>query len=182
MEELFDVCSPDGRPTGARLPRSEVHRRGLWHRSAHLWVVRPRGEVLLQRRHPNKQTDPGRWDIAVAGHLSAGQTPLEAIVREAWEELGLELDPAQLAFLGAAPKQYVEPEFADREWQYAFAILWDGELAALTLQAEEVVDVRWMPLEAYRSVVQAGDPGYVGRREDWEAFEAWLRRRLYWTP
>jgi len=175
MEEHFDVCTSEGVPTGESLPRSEVHRRGLWHRSAHLWLVNSRHEVLLQRRHPGKQTDPGRWDIAVAGHLSAGETPLQALVREAREELGLVVDPLTLTALAPESKQYVEVDFADREWQHPFAGVWNGEPAALTLQADEVVAVRWMALEEYRRVVQAGDEHYVGRREDWPAFEAWLK-------
>lgn len=174
MEEHFDVCGPDGVPTGTTLPRSEVHRQGLWHRSSHLWVV-DGDRVLLQQRHPGKETDPGRWDIAVAGHLSAGQTPLEAIVREAREELGLVLDPGTLTFLGVAPKQYVGPDFADREWQYQFVTRWSGPLESLVLQADEVVAVRWMRVDAYHQAVAAGDPDYVGRQEDWAAFDRWWR-------
>ena len=118
MEELFDICTPEGDPTGQQAPRSQAHQQGLWHRSSHLWILNSSNLVLLQRRHLAKQTDPGRWDIAVAGHLSAGQTPLQAIVREAQEELGLDLDPNALHFLGAWQKQYVEPSFIDREWQH----------------------------------------------------------------
>jgi len=128
----------------------------------------------LQRRHPGKQTDPGRWDIAVAGHLSAGQTPLDALVREAFEELGLVLPPASLTFLKATPKEYVEPGFIDREWQHLFAGIWDGDPTALVLQPEEVVDVRWMALDEYLALVETQDPRYVGRREDVAAFLAWL--------
>lgn len=177
LEEHFDVCTPQGEPTGRSVPRSQAHREGLWHRSAHLWLVdQGRTRVLLQRRHPGKQTDPHRWDIAVAGHLSAGQTPLEALVREAFEELGLVLDPESLTFLDAQPKQYDEPGFHDREWQHLFAGFWAGDPSTLVLQPEEVVDVRWMGLEDYQRVVQVGDPDYVGRREDWPSFSAWLCR------
>jgi isopentenyl-diphosphate delta-isomerase len=174
MEELFDVCTPDGAPSGRSVPRSEAHRLGLWHRSSHLWVTDGRGAVLLQQRHPDKQTDPGRWDIAVAGHLSAGQTPLEALVREAKEELGLTLDPAAVTFLGTQPQQYVEPGFIDREWQHLFAAVWSGALSSLVLQAEEVVAVRWMDIPTYSEAVASGDPAYVDRRDDWEPFSRWL--------
>lgn len=174
MEEHFDVCSPEGIPTGQTVARSEAHRRGLWHRSSHLWLTDGRGRLLLQQRHPSKQTDPERWDIAVAGHLSAGQTPLEALVREAQEELGLTLDPGSLTFLNASPKEYIDRDFIDREWQHLFAGVWTGDLGALVLQPEEVVAVRWMDHEDYRRAVFAGDPAYVGRREDWEPFARWL--------
>lgn len=174
MEEHFDVCTSDGQPTGRTVPRSRAHAEGLWHRSAHLWLSDGAGRLLLQQRHPAKQTDPGRWDIAVAGHLSAGQTPLEALVREAHEELGLNLDPAGLTFLGAQKVEYVEPGFVDREWQHAFAGNWTGDLTALVLQADEVVAVRWMALEDYRRALGARDQAYVDRRNDWPAFERWL--------
>jgi 8-oxo-dGTP pyrophosphatase MutT (NUDIX family) len=174
MEEHFDVCDPAGQPTGETLARSEVHRRGLWHRSAHLWLT-DGGRLLLQKRHPSKETDPGRWDIAVAGHVSAGQTPLEALLREANEELGLTLEEGALTFLGAWSKEYVEPKFIDREWQHVFAGLWSGDPASLVLQPEEVVDARWMDIDAYRSALFARDTGYVDRRDDWEPFEAWRR-------
>ena len=174
MEEHFDVCSPLGVPTGEVLPRSEVHRRGLWHRSSHLWLVNSRREVLLQQRHLGKETDPGRWDIAVAGHLSAGQTPLEAMVREAREELGLDVDPASLTFLGATSKEYVGAGFADREWQHLFAGVWNGDPGALVLQPDEVIAVRWMSVGEYRRMLETGDDGYVGRIEDWPMFQDWL--------
>jgi len=174
MEELFDLCSPEGVPTGQTVARSRAHAEGLWHRSAHLWLTDGRGHLLLQQRHPGKQSDPGRWDIAVAGHLSAGQSPLEAIVREAAEELGLALDPTTLSYLGAWPKEYREPGFFDREWQHVFAGRWTGNLDDLVLQAEEVVAVRWIDQEVYRRAVAAGDPTYVDRRDDWAPFGAWV--------
>ena len=176
MEELFDVCTAQGVPTGRTCPRSEVHRRGLWHRSSHLWLFDGRGRVLLQQRHPGKETDPGRWDIAVAGHLSAGQSPLEAMVREAREELGLALDPGTLTFLGALSKEDLSPEFVDREWQHLFAGHWDGGVEDLILQADEVVGVRWMAVDEFRRAVEAGDPGYVDRRADAAAALAWDRK------
>lgn len=174
MEELFDVCTPDGAPTGRSVPRSEAHREGLWHRSSHLWITDGQGGLLLQQRHPGKQTDPGRWDIAVAGHLSAGQTPLEALVREAKEELGLVLDPASVTFLGTQPQEYVGEGFLDREWQHLFAAVWRGALSSLVLQPDEVVAVRWMDAERYRTVVFEANPDYVDRRDDWEPFSRWL--------
>jgi 8-oxo-dGTP pyrophosphatase MutT (NUDIX family) len=173
MEEHFDVCDPDGHPTGRALPRGEVHRLGLWHRSAHLWLT-DGARLLLQRRHPGKETDPGRWDIAVAGHLSAGQTPLEALVRETFEELGLRLDPASLEFLTARPKQYVETAFIDREWQHLFAGRWAGDVSTLVLQPEEVVDARWMAVGDYHDRIAARDGDYVDRRDDWEPFAEWF--------
>jgi 8-oxo-dGTP pyrophosphatase MutT (NUDIX family) len=140
--------------------------------------VNSQGQVLLQQRHPAKETDPGLWDIAVAGHLSAGQTPLQALVREAHEELGLVLEPAQLTFLEARPKEYRETNFLDREWQHLFVCESNVDIDALVLQEDEVIGARWMDWKEYGRIVAQRHPDYVGRQEDWPAFEAWMGERF----
>ena len=100
MMELIDVLTPDGHPTGTTKPKHEIHRDGDWHRSAHLWIVTPDDRVLLQRRAFAKESWPGMWDVSVAGHIDAGESALDAIIREAHEELGLTIAPHELTHLG----------------------------------------------------------------------------------
>lgn len=90
--EMFDVRTPQGDPTGEVKERSAVHRDGDWHGTAHIWLVRRREgriELLLQKRSRTKESFPGCYDTSCAGHLSAGDTFLEAALRELEEELGL---------------------------------------------------------------------------------------------
>ena len=47
------------------------------------------GELLLQQRSLNKDVQPGKWDTSVAGHIDIGETPVEAALREALEEVGV---------------------------------------------------------------------------------------------
>jgi 8-oxo-dGTP pyrophosphatase MutT (NUDIX family) len=49
-------------------------------RPTHLWIA---------QRSTSKSTDPGLFDNVVAGGVPSGQTPLQTLVREAWEEAGL---------------------------------------------------------------------------------------------
>jgi 8-oxo-dGTP pyrophosphatase MutT (NUDIX family) len=49
-------------------------------RPTHLWIA---------RRSLSKATDPGRLDNLVGGGVALAQTPLQALVREGWEEAGL---------------------------------------------------------------------------------------------
>lgn len=64
----------------------------LIHRSVHVLVLGTDGRLLLQKRSMSKDTQPGKWDTSVGGHVGFGQTYAEAARREAAEELGLELD------------------------------------------------------------------------------------------
>jgi 8-oxo-dGTP pyrophosphatase MutT (NUDIX family) len=168
FEEHFDICDSQGRPTGRKEARSVAHQSGLWHRSAHLWLANARDEFLLQRRHPEKQTDPGRWDIAVAGHLSAGQSPVAALIREAFEELGLVLEASELAYLEDRRKEYQELGFVDREFQSVFVLRREVDLAELVLQETEVTEVAWEPAWRLAQRLEAGDESLVNRRGEWQ--------------
>ena len=55
--EYFDVVDQNGNPTGEIIERKEAHRRGIPHRTSHVWIARRRDgqvELLLQKRCKEK--------------------------------------------------------------------------------------------------------------------------------
>ncbi|NCB08542.1 MAG: NUDIX domain-containing protein [Bacteroidia bacterium] len=52
--------------------------------------------ILLQKRPLLKLIQPGKWDTAVGGHISAGETLEQALQKEAFEEIGLKDFSAKL--------------------------------------------------------------------------------------
>jgi isopentenyl-diphosphate delta-isomerase len=103
--EYVDVLDSSGRLVGRRKPKSEVHRDGDWHGAAHIWILNTKGQILIRRRSPTKENWPNFWDVSVAGHISAGERPVEAALREAREELGVTLVPGECRFLFTIPEQ-----------------------------------------------------------------------------
>ena len=114
-------------------------------------ILRRRGpegapEVLLQLREGTGFMD-GHWAAGAAGHVEAGESVVEAAVREAHEELGITVDADDLRPLtvmhrgepgGPALEQRVDVFFeADR---------WTGE--ARREEAAKAADLRWFPLDA----------------------------------
>jgi isopentenyldiphosphate isomerase len=89
-EEWFPVVDENGNTIGKAL-RSVCHdgKSMLLHPVVHLHLFNSRGELFLQKRVMSKDIQPGMWDMSVGGHVSPGETPDNAIVREAWEELRL---------------------------------------------------------------------------------------------
>ena len=146
MTEWIDVLDEDGAPTGTVKDKREVHRDGDWHRAAHLWIAYG-DRVLLQRRALAKDAWPGLWEILVAGHVGAGESTIDAAVREAEEELGLRIATVDLEFLGEVRYQIVVREgFIENEVHEVYLLRRDVDPGALTLDPAEVAEVRWVPL------------------------------------
>lgn len=143
-DEPFDLYTEDGRPLGRAKPRAQVHRDGDWHRSVHIWVLvaetslGERPSVLFQRRSRGKDTWPGALDVAVTGHLRAGEGVTEAL-REAREEIGVALSPGDVTRLGL--RRRVDdhaPGLLDRELQEIYLARAAIPLAALRPDPAEV--------------------------------------------
>jgi len=127
-DELFQTFDLDGRPLEL-VARSRVHREGLWHRAASVYLFLPDGRIVIQRRQTTKDVCPGAWDLSVAEHLAAGETYEQGAARGLREELGIE-DVALEPF-GAEVKVKLElPALGvkDYEMQQAFRGVFDGEL------------------------------------------------------
>ncbi len=88
-EEWVPLVDEKGKVTG-QAPRSQVHNGSkLLHPVVHLHVLNNNKGLFIQKRPLNKLIQPGKWDTAVGGHISAGETLEQALKKEAFEEIGL---------------------------------------------------------------------------------------------
>jgi isopentenyldiphosphate isomerase len=139
--ELLEVFTSIGNPTGTAKPRALIHRDGDWHLAFHCWILRRGGEqVLLQQRSLQKDTFPGCWDAAAAGHWRFGETPAQA-AREIAEELGIEVAFDQLAYLGRerSLRQRMPNGLIDREWHEVYVLYDDRPLSEYRPDVREVI-------------------------------------------
>jgi isopentenyldiphosphate isomerase len=163
--ELFDLYTREGEPLGASKPRGQVHRDGDWHRSLHLWLWAVAGgapHVVLQRRSAAKDTWPGALDVAVAGHRRAGES-FEETLREAREEVGLTVRPAELVRLGLRRREGRRPGVADNELQEIVARAAPVEVEALVPDPAELEALVTLPFEDMERVLVEGGEA-PGRR------------------
>jgi len=103
---------------------------------------RPDGLWIAQRAF-DKATDPGKFDNLIGGGVPIGQSPLQALQREAWEEAGLL--PAQLSDVRAGSVLRLRRDIAEglqHEWLHCFDLAMpaglrphnqDGEVAVFEL-------------------------------------------------
>jgi isopentenyldiphosphate isomerase len=167
--EYFDVLDPNGQPTGICKLREEVHRDGDWHRTVHAWILNSRGELLIQKRSMTKDSNPGLWDVSAAGHLSAGETPLEALVKEVREELGLDVPPGDFRYLFTVAQQALSQTgtFLDNEFQEVYLLCIDVPLEAFRVQPEEVSELRYVPLMELEQLILDAAPEFVTHDEEY---------------
>lgn len=137
-DELLDVVEPTGAILRQEL-RSVVHRDGLWHQTFHCLVVRSGSpaRVVLQRRRAGTTSFPGRLDVSVTGHLSAGEKPLDGI-RELREELGIDVDPTRLVSLGKRLLTDDAGEGRNREIAHVYLLVDDTPLTNFNLDPAEI--------------------------------------------
>ncbi|KAK2990394.1 hypothetical protein RJ640_024593, partial [Escallonia rubra] len=146
--------------------RGDVHRDGDYHRAVHVWIfAESTQELLLQRRADCKDSWPGLWDISSAGHISAGDSSLTTARRELDEELGVFLpkDAFELIFIFLQECVINEGNYINNEFNdvYLVTTLAPIPLEAFTLQDSEVSAVKYISIEAYRSLLADEDPEYV---------------------
>ncbi|APR81711.1 Putative Nudix hydrolase YfcD [Minicystis rosea] len=157
--ELFDLYDRDGNPLGRAKARSLVHRDGDWHRSIHIWVwgfVAGAPWLVLQRRSAAKDTHPRRLDMAVTGHVRAGES-IEATLREAEEEIGLRLGPEDVVQIGRRRRpDRTRPGIIDNELQDIFVATKPVTIERLRPSPAELEAIVAVPLSQAERVFRDG--------------------------
>lgn len=146
----------------APMDKLEVHSRGLRHPAISVFVL-DGGRTLIQRRALTKYHTPGLWANAVCTHPHWGEAMPAAAARRLREELGI-------ANLALAPRDSVEyrAEVGGGLIEHEVVSLFTveaGPALALAPDPGEVMDVRWIGLDALRAEVEAAPA----------AFTPWLR-------
>lgn len=156
-EELWQAYNELGEQVAGQSITKLQAREGALHAASHLWIWRGEGdnlELLLQQRAKEKLTWPGYFDISAAGHVDLGETPVTTMVREAQEELGYKVVPANMRLL-FVHRQYIVDETSgviENEFQWVYGLKLDKPVAFLHADAEVDATV-WMKLTDLQAVV-----------------------------
>jgi isopentenyldiphosphate isomerase len=145
--ESFQLVDAEGNPAGTA-ERSACHGDPcLVHLVVHLHVFDVGGRLYLQKRARSKDTQPGRWDTSVGGHVMAGESVADALQREAREELAIDASAARFLF------RYQYGGSFETEMAHVYALDWSGEIRP---DPAEIDEGRFFDLREIEGLVGTG--------------------------
>ena len=143
IDERIDILDSKGKLTGKTALKSEVHRKGLYHQTVHIWFYTSDEKILLQQRGKDKATHPLLWDVSVAGHIGSGEEIETAAIREVEEEIGLSISKSDLQKIGIFKSFHRHREdLIDNEFHHSFICKLKTPLENLRKQESEVADLK----------------------------------------
>ena len=139
--EYADVYDAQERKTGWIVPKDTPLSEGEYVMSVGIWIRNKDGQIFATRRSLTKRFMPGKWENT-GGHVQAGETPVEAVIRELKEETGIDVTADQIVYLGEATR---EAHGIGKN----YGVTMDVNLEDLFFSDGEVMDARWLSREEF---------------------------------
>lgn len=153
--ELIDILDEDGNKTGTTSTIKELHKSGEWHKIVGIIICDFNNRILIQRRSLKEISSPGKWDIAAAGHVNSGECEIEAIKRELFEEIGLNLEDNQIKYFMSYKKE-VSNETVNKKHLEDIYIsqISPININEFKIQKEEVEEVKWVSINELKDMMK----------------------------
>lgn len=147
MEEYFDVFDIDGNLIRKKELRGNPLKKGEYRKIVQALLINPEGKILLTLRSADKSIAPGLWECS-AGCVLSGEATEDAVIREVFEEVGINLDLAS----GRIIKHFIEDDSIFELWTFPV----DQPLEKLILDYEEVESARYVNFKELEKIIQSG--------------------------
>ncbi len=178
--EFLDVLDENGDLTGEKMDRKKIHDLGIWHKCVHIWIINPKGELLIQKRASHLDNFGGLWDISAAGHVEAGETREEAALKELREELGVQIPFSEMIFLKDLKVSLVNTKTAGfkNHFDSVYLLPKDIKIEDLVLQEEEVEKVEYIPWRELKKQIGIEPEKFTNRKEEFEILFEYLEKNF----
>ena len=153
--ELIDIVTKTGKPTGGHALKSEIHKKGHYHNTAHIWFYTKQGDILLAQRSATKTICPLLWDVSVAGHIDSGETLTSGAIREVEEEIGLSILKKDLYKIGVFESFQKYPNgIIDNEFHHTYIAELTTNIETLIPQPEEVEALKLVSIKEFKTLLK----------------------------
>jgi len=146
LEEYNDIYDENRCLTGRLHQRGTPWKQGEYGLVVCVWVYDGRGHLLLTRRSPGKSF-AGTWENS-GGAAKAGETSIQAIVRELYEETGILAEESEFELLESDKDRNL---FFDH-----YCLKRQVHLKDIRLQPGETDDVMWASFGKIHWMIRTG--------------------------
>lgn len=159
--ETFDICAGVGRPALFSIERAAVRFFGFESCAVHVNGLTGTGDAIamwIARRSADKPIDPGCHDNLVGGGLASGLSVAGTVIKEAWEEAGIDAGLAATARPAGAIRVAREvPEGLHREIIFVHDLRLPGDFVPVN-QDGEVAGFRRLAIDQVVGELEAAAP------------------------
>ena len=145
--ELVDVYNERYENTGKSKERGTTTEKE-YRKACFVWIINSDNKILVQQRLKTREHYPNLW-AATSGGVGAGETSLEAIIRELKEEMGISVKEKELTFIGTYKRVN---DFVD-----TYLLEKDIDINDVHIQPEEVQDAKWMSISHFEKLINRGE-------------------------
>ena len=145
MKELRDLYDINGIKTDKTYYKGDSIPNGYYPMVVMVVIRNSKGEFLMQKRSLSKGGD---WGVT-GGHPKSGETPLEGIITEVKEELGLDFSNEEFTLFnsGCDGKDCFKMYFVNK----------DINLDDIIIEKEELSEVKWFTMKELEKMVKNGE-------------------------
>ena len=145
MAELRDLYDKDGNKTDMTYHKGDTIPDGYYPMVVMVVIRNSDGKFLMQKRVPSKGGD---WGVT-GGHPKSGESPIEGIITEVKEELGLDFSNEEFIEYnsGCDGKDCYKMYFVNK----------DIDIDEITIQEEELSEVRWFSMDELKHMVEINE-------------------------
>ena len=145
MAELRDLYDINSNLTGKTYRKGEPIPEGYYPMVVMIVIRNSKGEFLMQKRVESKGGD---WGVT-GGHPKSGETPVEGIITEVKEELGLDF----------SNESFVEYSSGcdGKDCYKMYFVTKDIDINDIVIQKEELSEVRWFSMDELNKMVDTGE-------------------------
>lgn len=151
--EIWDLYNENRELLGKDHVRGEQLPIGGYHLVVHVWIRNSKGQYLISQRSANRPTYPLMWEC-VGGSVVKGEDSLLGAIREAKEEVGVDLMPENGQVLFTKTRKIIDGKIFN-DIMDVWLFKYDGEVDLGNATTDEVVQVAWMNREQIKELFDA---------------------------
>ena len=157
MEEYWDIYDENRVFQNRTIRRGDTLADGEYYICCEVWFRNSQGKMLVTQRNPNLKAG-GLWEFSGGGVL-AGETTLQAAIREVKEEIGVEIAANELTLIHT---------FRHRKYfMDVYLVKKDFDIRSIVLDKDEAINAKWVSKKELQDMIKNQEFVYsVARRFD----------------